>query len=92
MALPENPARIETAACLNLEGCLSLIEAIVRDAANDYICARREYRKTPYDKGAKHHYQVCRRFFLSEYFFTLAKLDGKAILIKLDAQAGGERY
>ncbi len=88
--LPENPPRIASADDLNLDGCIALVEAIIKDAAQEYICARREYKKNPFDKDAKKHYEQSRRFFLSEYFFNLTDLDGKAVLEKLDAQAGGE--
>ena len=47
-------------------------------------------KKNPFDQDAKKHYERARRFFLSEYFFNLTNLDGKAVLNKLDAETGGE--
>ena len=45
--LPVNPPRIESADQLDFEGCISLVEAFVKDAAEEYVCARREYKKKP---------------------------------------------
>lgn len=84
--LPSEPPRIQSADQLNTEGCLMLVEAIVRNAAQEYVCARRDYKKNPFDKDAKRHYEQARRFFLSEYFFNLTDLDGKAVLEKLDQE------
>lgn len=87
--IPNDAPRIQSADQLDLEGCIRLVEAIVKDAAEEYKCARREYKKNPFDQDAKKHYERARRFFLSEYFFNLTNLDGKAVLNKLDAETGG---
>ena len=83
--LPENPPRIASADDLDFEGCIAVVEAIVKDAAEAYVCAKRDYKKNPFDREAKKHYEQSRRFFLSEYFWNLTNLDGKAVLEKLDA-------
>ena len=86
MNLLDNAPRLTSPDQLNTEGCISLVEAIVHDATEEYICARRNYKKNPYDKKSILHYNQMRRWFLSEYFHRLTNLDGKAILERLDAE------
>ena len=45
MNLLDNATRLTYPDKLNAEGCISLVEAIVHDATEEYICARRDYKK-----------------------------------------------
>ena len=73
-----------TADDLNDEGCLMLVCEICREAAADYIQARDNYRRKPGDNRAAANYRVKRNFFLSEYFYKLTGLNGRAVLEGLD--------
>lgn len=73
-----------TAAQLDTNGCLLLIETICHDAAIEYNNCRFVLNRNPNDRDARHHYDLCRRFFLSRYFANLTELDGKEVLAQLD--------
>lgn len=81
--IPENEPRL-TAEQLSDEGCFRLIEAICVDAAKEYVLARIAYKKNPTDAETVRHYELSRKFFLSDYFRALTNLDGKAILERLN--------
>ena len=75
-----------TAADLNLDGCIELASAILREAASDYTEARRALNRNPFDQDARHHFYECRRFYNSDYFKALSGglVDGKAVMEDLD--------
>ena len=73
-----------TADDLNDEGCLMLVCEICREAAADYLQAKAALNRHPDDKRAQANYKVKRNFFLSEYFYGLTGLNGRAVLEGLD--------
>ena len=68
--------REEEAFVLSEEGCLLLIEALVRLAVEDYL---RAHRCLPC-RSARQRLLELEAFFLSEHFHSLTGLDGGAIL------------
>lgn len=75
-----------TAEKLNNEGCLLLVQTIVKDAANDYRSALVNLRRHPSDPAAQRAYDLQKKFFLSKYFHALTGLDGQAVMDRLDAE------
>lgn len=71
---------------LNDDGCLLLVQTIVKDAANDYRSALVNLRRHPGSKEAQNAYNLQKKFFLSKYFHDLTGLDGQAIMDGLDAE------
>ena len=78
--------REEEAFVLSEEGCLQLMEALVRLAVEDYL---RAYRCLPC-RSAKRRLLEIENFFLSERFHWLTGLDGSAILriVRREAKKG----
>lgn len=81
---------------LNTEDCLTLAEAVLQGAAEDYIHARRAAVAHPNSKDAQEHLRVCELFYRSDWFAALSGgvIDGKAAMEALDRQArgGGNRH
>ena len=67
------------AEALDDEGCLLLVEALVRQAAEDYLLLMR--RPGRYRHAER--MQEIERFFLSNRFRRLTGMDGKAILRRI---------
>lgn len=61
---------------LDTMGCLHLLEAMVRQASQDYL-------KFPVDSKV---HKDAEEFFKSQYFFNLTGHDGRIILKRLDKQ------
>lgn len=78
--------REEEVFVLSEEGCLQLMEALVRLAVEDYL---RAYRCLPC-RSAKKRLLEIENFFLSERFHWLTGLDGSAILriVRREAKKG----
>lgn len=70
---------------LNDEGCIRLIEAIVRDAAREWRNCRLSIVLQPNDPKPREHMKRLEEWFRSPYFHGLTNLDGDAILEKLEA-------
>ena len=68
--------REEEVFVLSEEGCLQLIEALVRLAVEDYL---RAHRCLPC-RSARQRLLEIENFFLSDHFHSLTGLDGSAIL------------
>ena len=71
---------------LNTEGCLTLAEAVLQGAAEDYIHARRAYITHPHDKDAQEHLRVCELFYRSDWFAALSGgvIDGETAMRQLN--------
>lgn len=65
-------------------GCMQLIEAVVRLAAEDYL---RAVRRLP-RPGAKAAVREITAFFRSDYFLRLTGADGRKILEHIRKEAG----
>ena len=73
-------------AAMDSAGCMRLIEAVVRLAAEDYL---RAFRRLP-RPGAKAQIRETTAFFRSDYFLRLTGADGNRILAKIKEEAGIE--
>ena len=60
-----------------------LSNAIIVQAVKDYREARRRLRRRPDDKEAKASERELTRFFCSDYFSVLTRLDGPSMLQRL---------
>ena len=71
---------------LNTEGCLTLAEAVLQGAAEDYIHARRAAVTRPHDKDAQEHLRVCELFYRSDWFAALSGgvIDGETAMRQLN--------
>ena len=67
-------------------GCLSLIEAIVCQAAKDYLHAAKRRN----NRRSQTRMREAARFFRSAYFRRLTGTDGKQILKQIRKEAGLE--
>lgn len=84
-----------TADQLNTDGYIALAAEVLKEAARAYVCAAREYHRDPEDGIAKGNYDLCRRFYRSEYFTALSAglLDGEQVMAQLEIEArGGKPY
>lgn len=72
---------------LDDNGCISLVATVLGNAADEYRSVRR-CRKTDSSKETEQHYELCRQFWLSDYFrrLTGGLISGTAILTSLDAE------
>lgn len=61
---------------LDTQGCLHLLEALVKAASQDYL-------RSPEDSRV---HKEAEQFFKSQYFFDLTGHDGRLILKRLDKQ------
>lgn len=77
---------------LNTDACVKLAETILREAAEDYIHARRRADVCP-SKENLGHLRICREFYLSEWFMALSGgvAEGTAVMRELDRIARGGR-
>ena len=66
-----------------MNGYERLRNAIVVQAVKDYRSSGRKLRKHPDSAEAKKMAGECERFFLSEWFMDLTKVDGQMVLSKL---------
>ena len=64
-------------------GCLSLIEAIVRQAAQDYLFAARRRK----NRRAAARMREAAGFFRSDYFRRLTGTDGEYLLKRIQKEA-----
>lgn len=64
----------------------NLAQAIILLAVKDYRAAKRQLQKDPRNAQAARINREVRRFFLSEYFRRLTKLDGRLLLAQLDEE------
>ena len=67
-------------------GAEKLAVAILEQAGKDYRLYRRMTTLFPKDKDTKELFEKVRAFFLSDYFNSMTKLDGKAILERLEKE------
>lgn len=68
----------------NLQRCWEdLAEAVILQAADDYLDAREMFRKKPDQKSARETLEECERFFTSLWFAHLNNMDGKKLLQRL---------
>lgn len=84
-----------TADQLNLDGCIALAAEVLKEAAQAYVCAAREYHRDPDDAIAAANYRTCRAFYKSDYFKALSGglVDGEQVMAKLEIEAnGGKPY
>ena len=77
---------------LNTDACVALAEQILKEAAEDYIHARRRADVCP-SKENLGHLRICREFYLSEWFMALSGgvAEGSAVVRELDRIARGRR-
>ena len=71
---------------LNQESAENLLVAIVAQAAKDYRIYRRMAYMKPRDTQTQVLFKRAADFFLSDYFLSMTKLDGKAILEQLEKE------
>lgn len=69
---------------MDMVGAERLVQAIVRQAVQDWRNAKRRLRRAPDSLDALHIVADCENFFLSGWFNTLTDLDGRLFLRKLD--------
>lgn len=73
---------------LNTEGCLTLAETILEEAAQEYLHARRAYITHPNDKDAREHLRTCELFYRSDWFAALSGVvDGETVMRRLNKEA-----
>ena len=72
---------------LNDEGCFMVLCAMLKQMAKDYRAAFLSHMKDPGDEIVREQYISIREDFLSDYFHDLTRLDGRAIVDRLDAIA-----
>lgn len=60
-----------------------LFNAVIMQAVRDYRDARRRLKRKPDDREASASMQEVTRFFHSDYFSLLTRLDGPSILQRL---------
>ena len=63
-----------------------LANAIILQAVDDWREAMKRLWKNPDNKSAQSDRDECERFFLSEWFMVLTKVDGEAMLSRLKAE------
>ena len=80
----EQNRQIRDPAVPDSAGCMRLIEAVVRLAAEDYLRALRRLPRP----GAVKTVRETTAFFRSDYFLRLTGADGKRILSKIKKEAG----
>lgn len=80
----EQNRQIRNPAAPDSAGCMRLIEAVVRQAAEDYLRALRRLPRP----GAVKTVRETTAFFRSDYFLRLTGADGKKILAKIKEEAG----
>ena len=68
----------------NIENYQYLANAIVEQAAKDYIKARKFLAKHPKNEDALRQVEECKRFFHSSWYEYLTKVDPDFLLEKLD--------
>lgn len=62
----------------------NLANAIILKAAQDYHRAKAQVAKNPKNITAQRTLDDCKRFFLSEWYTTLTRINGRWMLNKLD--------
>lgn len=67
-------------------GAEKLTVAILEQAGKDYRLYRRMTAMFPKDKDTKELFEKVKAYFLSDYFNSMTKLDGKAILERLEKE------
>ena len=77
---------------LNTNACVKLAETVLKEAAEDYICARRRADVCPSEENLGH-LKICREFYLSDWFLALSGgvAEGSAVVRELDRIARGGR-
>lgn len=68
----------------NMENYQDLANAIVEMAARDYMKAKKRLKKYPENKEALGQVEECKRFFHSNWYQILTKVDGDKLIEKLD--------
>lgn len=76
---------------LDTEGCLRLVRQIMKDAAAEYMQARRTLNAEPHNKGAQMRMRACREFYTSDWFKALAcgLVQGETVMELLDKRVKG---
>ena len=69
---------------LKPEECLA--NAIILQAVDDWREAMKRLWKNPNNKSAQSDRNECERFFLSEWFMVLTKVEGETVLSRLKAE------
>lgn len=63
----------------------TLANAIVKQAATDYIKALKQIKRFPNDKAARAEKQDLERFFRSDWYHTLTSVDSEYLIGRLQA-------
>ena len=71
---------------LNDDAAENLILAITNQAAKDYRLYRRMVTMFPSNKEVQRLFEKVKAFFISDYFISMTKLDGNAILEQLEKE------
>lgn len=66
-----------------------LANAIVIQAVKDYRAALRALKKSPSSYSARSQKEVLEKFFRSEWYLTLTKVDGEMLIEKLREEVMG---
>jgi len=69
---------------LDEQGCIRLVNGIVKKAVQDWRIAKKRLFQCPDNDVQQYMLADCERFFLSPLFGTLTNMDGKAFLEKLE--------
>ena len=73
-----------TLSALNETGCLNMLRSMLKMMSREFQSAYREYLIDPTDIRAYEQYIQIRNEFLSDYFHTLTRLDGRWVVKKLE--------
>lgn len=65
------------------ENYMMLGEAIVKQAAKDYVSSLKSLRLYPEDPELQRRKAECERFFRSEWYMMLTKIDGEYLIRRL---------
>lgn len=68
-----------------------LANAIVVQAANDYMTNLRKKKRNPGSASAEHDIRECERFFCSDWYQVLTSVDGAYLMDRLRKEASGTK-
>lgn len=68
-----------------------LANAIVVQAAKDYLTNLRKLKRNPGSSSAKHEIRTLERFFRSQWYQTLTSVDGEYLINRLRKEALGTK-
>lgn len=86
MKIRANPSEIKNSEVQNMNPFEELANAIVIQAAKDYMKALKKLKKYPRDAEARQMRNDCESFFRSSWYSTLTSVDGELLMRKLQME------